>query len=177
MNRKIQFNVLVMILALTVLSLIFACYVLIRNWKWNPFYKLRATSEIVREIEMSAFGEQFPCLEYVEGLICHGKDTFEVAKFRINKEEVSWASLSNIIYVSKVFQRIDKRILPDEDFTVSPAIKRVQEKTEVICEEFDRELMSLYLSYNIDGNGYLYVEGRLVKDNLLCENPESFDAN
>ena len=87
MNRKIQFNVLVMILALTVLSLIFACYVLIRNWKWNPFYKLRATSEIVREIEMSAFGEQFPCLEYVEGLICHGKDTFEVTKFRINKEK------------------------------------------------------------------------------------------
>ena len=150
--------------AAAALLLLLMCFGMLICCDFDPFYELDRPYEDALEIQRSAFGGQYSCLEFVDGLLVHGKDTSTVAKFNVKKEDDTWGGLSNLIYSATAHNTVINEgsafILQNNEIVMSDVwLEKLMVNGEKVLEEFVNDRISLYISKDGDGATYLYVKG------------------
>ena len=160
MNNKTIWRIMWWGVATVVLLLVLMCCIMVLYFDIDPLYELDRPREDALEIQSTALGRQYSCLKFVDGLLIHGKDTYTLAKFIIDKDDASWAALSNRIYVAQVLKPEDIFVLKDREFSIQDEhVGMFMESKETIGEEFVNGWITLYMAHGNDGTAYLYIKG------------------
>jgi len=160
MSKIKFFKALWLVVAAVSLLFLLMCCIFVASFDVDPAYELERPYEDALEIQRRAFGREYSCLKFVDGMIWHGKDTSAIAKFIIDKNHVSWEALSNRIYAVQVRNPESTYIMQDKEFSVEDErIGMLSETAETVCEELINGWISLRMSYGADGTSYLYIDG------------------
>ena len=160
MSKKKFYCVCCLLVVTVACMFVLTCCFLIMYWDVDPAYELERPSEDALEIQRRAFGREYSCRNFVDGMLWHGKDTSAIAKFIIDKDDVSWEALSNRIYAVQIRNPEGTFILQESGFSeLDERIGMLAETTETFSEELINGWISLHMSYGTDGTAYLYVEG------------------
>lgn len=134
------------------------------------FYEVLKKDEISSIIQNKVFDDEYSCLSYIDGEIGRGRDSFQIYKFEINKEDSSWIGLSNKFDTSYIWNdecRDNKftnpvSVLSSIDCLGEYEIKKSKfvYKFKVIIngvEYEDEDNIELFLTKNNNGNTFLYI--------------------
>ena len=160
MSNKTIWRILCWGVATAVLLLVLMCCIVVSCFDIDPLYELERPREDAVEIQCSALGRQYSCLKFVDGLLVHGKDMYSLAKFVIDKDDISWELLSNRIYAAQTLNMENTFVLKDREFLIQDEyVEMFMESKETIDEVFVNGWITLYRAYGNDGTAYLYIKG------------------
>lgn len=153
---------------ITTIGVVFIAWYAGYMMKSESVYTIRNDPEIVLSIQKAAFSEEYGCLSYMAGTLCHGQDTFEIVKFNIDIKHPSWDALQKLILEP------NDTTLPIRNPTntilasLPQIIASLASDKELLIREFPLNQMKIYVTTNIDTEEYfLYIEGELISADRL----------